>query len=237
MNNRKGFASAVGILVLAGMVICVGGIWYYKNSRQSAPYNRQREEQKSVSIGSLQNTPTEKIFNQNRPVVQGSSTVPTSPSTSTWKLYRNKEYGFELSYPKDRCIVESGEIKLGKEQIVAAIFPCDYLIDHPKPLQGGPEGYILGDEVLIAFNPFSSYAPNRDCISSVSSEGDGELREKVQIGSVHFCKTTSVCSPGNEYLSCGSTDFKATVSEGLIVFSGSIGNIYSEILASFRISE
>ncbi len=87
MNNLKqGFVVPVFVVIIALLAIG-GGVYVYKNQKVERPV--------AVDSGIEQ-------LDQNQPKIDAQTPpVVAKENISNWEIYTNKEYGFELKYPKE----------------------------------------------------------------------------------------------------------------------------------------
>ena len=95
MKNGFGF---LGIIILSAVIASVafgGGMYWSETKKQQSLLQTgadavKRAEELKQSIESRE----ESIYG-------GRTSIDSEVDTSTWKIYRNEEYGFEMKYPND----------------------------------------------------------------------------------------------------------------------------------------
>ncbi len=99
MNNQKGFANIVLIVLV---VVLVGALGYMTLIRKSNPVEQPQ-------TNNLQNTQTQSAADlpknnttQNAPTTQPTTKPQASPTDplADWQIYTDSKYGFEFKYPK-----------------------------------------------------------------------------------------------------------------------------------------
>ena len=81
MNNNKGFAPFITILIVA--LIIVGGTGYYFLKKGETPILNEQQI----------------IENNKEEIKEEENTIENNSETESWNLYENKEYGFSFKYP------------------------------------------------------------------------------------------------------------------------------------------
>lgn len=107
-NNKKGFAGVLIVVLIAIVVLGVGGYFYSKNISPKVSENipTQSSEPTVTPEQNINNTPPVQA-----PAPQTNITPKTETSpdiTSSWKTYRNEQRKFSFKYPSDGKISEIG---------------------------------------------------------------------------------------------------------------------------------
>lgn len=85
-NLQQGFIIPA-LLAIVALLVVGGGVYVYKNQKVEKPIVLDTETQQS---------------NQNQPKIDAQTPpIVAKENISNWGTYTNKEYGFELKYPKD----------------------------------------------------------------------------------------------------------------------------------------
>lgn len=84
MNNQKGIAPLVVILMIAGILVLGGGAYYFQKSRLTGSVTPSAGVQPSTEQPSA------------------TSTSKVEGETANLETYRNEDYGFEFQYPSDK---------------------------------------------------------------------------------------------------------------------------------------
>lgn len=101
MENRKGFAPIL-VIILVAAAVAFGGYAYYVTTQNEVAVRTQTQ-------------------NQSVPAKSSSSQETDASSSSTiagWKTYRNDKYDFEFKYPTDWNLVVNSATNLENSQIV-----------------------------------------------------------------------------------------------------------------------
>lgn len=83
MNNQKGFANIILVVVI---VVLVGAVGYFAFVKKSEPVAQQT---------------TPPPANTQTPTQQQPSPTPVVNETANWKIYTSDTYNFEVKYPSD----------------------------------------------------------------------------------------------------------------------------------------
>jgi len=123
--NQKGISSIVIILIIIGVFVIAGGVWYWQS-------------QKEKPVACTQDTklcPDGSYVSRTGPNCEFAACPEAKDETANWKTYRNEEYGFEVKYPNDWQITEDRQS--GVMNIISF-----------RGVPGSP-----GDNLSIAFMP------------------------------------------------------------------------------------
>lgn len=120
MNPQKqsGFSSILIILIVVGVLVAAGGVWYYLTT----PIGPCPQDLKTCPDGTQ--------VGRVSPKCEFASCPEVKDETADWKTYQNEEYGFEVRYLFDKY---------------ETLEKADYIIIKPKELKLDIQdpGYLL----------------------------------------------------------------------------------------------
>jgi len=148
--SKKQFTITISIVVV--ILAAVGGVVWYAQSQQQ---NQNQPVTENSGQGSQDSSNT--ANNQLQGEVVGSSAADVD--TSNWLTYRNKEYGFEVKYPRELKVNESK-----KGSWVAINLATSDQVNSLFNISNGPAGFEtakLLDKVIIGSESYERYENNR----------------------------------------------------------------------------
>lgn len=87
--NQKGIASIAIILIIVGVLIIAGGIWYWQNQK----------EKPAACAQDAQLCPDGSYVSRTGSDCEFAACPELNDETADWQTYRNEKYGFEFKYP------------------------------------------------------------------------------------------------------------------------------------------
>jgi hypothetical protein len=102
-KNNKSNLIIIPILLATSIAIVFSGCIHKQPTQQKNINKYQQQENQDIATTSPQNTEADTTTN----------TTKNKINTGNWKVYRNKEYGFEIKYPKRWIIKKLSDSKAG----------------------------------------------------------------------------------------------------------------------------
>lgn len=187
MKNNKGFAPISIILIIVGVFVLGGGIYYFLVSKSSKPVACTLEAKVCPDGSTVGRTGPNCEF--------AICPTPTSDETSNWLTYTNEDGGYLFKYSKDWNAVTNkynpknalfgpgatSESGYGGVESVGNLSSGQSLKDFIKEFNEGVEAgstsetaaTINGQSVIVSILPKASMVPTET--KSVSFEKDGEV--------------------------------------------------------------
>lgn len=87
--NQKGISSIVIILIIVGVLVVGGGVWYWQSQK----------EKPTACTQDAKLCPDGSYVSRTGPNCEFAACPEVKDETADWQTYRNEEYGFEVKYP------------------------------------------------------------------------------------------------------------------------------------------
>ncbi len=214
----------IGLVIFALVVLGVAGIFAYQNYQL-------KEQVEKLSLGPSI-IPTKELQPTPRRVALTLSPTPTSDPTASWKVYRNDNFGFQLSYPPE------WDLKLGAGQafLFQAFLKKEDGSQRPVEMPGGttitpyyqilvsiqnnPKNLSAKDFYLKDFTPEARKDAERG-LEEINVAGEKAIKYQEAVGpSSGLATTVSVSHDSKIYqLSYGAIAHKATHEKYLTIFN------------------
>jgi len=146
---KNGNVSLMLPLVI-GIVLAVGGIWYFVTNRQPA--------QRPIPLATANRIPPGNSIstsNSSTPTLT-TNTPMANTSNQTWQTYSNAKYGFTMRYPAFSA----------QDQIVTSTRNGGFIVDFQTP---GPDG--MGSKFSLGISPNSSSSSLQDWFENTIDRG------------------------------------------------------------------
>ena len=142
MNNQKGFANIILVIVI---VVLVGAVGYFSFVKKSEPIAQQ---------------PTPTPTQTNTPTKNPTPTQTPKDEIASWKTYGNDQYGFEFKYPANYVVTKTPGgnnefVTFSVDHFQVVVYPSDLSLD--AFVKDQAQSYLLSNYQKNKFSGQSAY--------------------------------------------------------------------------------